>query len=562
MPDRPAPPAPPVPGGFGVGLRAPHYRHFLERRPAVDWLEVHTENYLEPGGWDAHVLETLRAEYPVSLHGVGLGIGSARGFSEAHLARVGALVRRIEPMLVSEHLSWGAVGERHLNDLLPLPLTRAALDLVCQRVERVQQALGRQILLENVSTYLRYGEDAMSEAEFLAALAGRSGCVILLDINNLYVNQCNHGEDALAAMLAIAPGSVGEFHLAGHLVTSDAVIDHHGARVAEPVWALYEAALRRFGALPTLIEWDTDIPALEVLLDEAQKARAIAARVSREVPPPHGHAAARPLHQAGASALAPLQQAFADALLGYPAPASALALFSGAAALARQRFALYRGNLGNTWSKALAAAYPVLLALVGEEFFDGLARAYGRAWPSQDGDLNLFGLHFAPFLAEFPHVAQYPYFPDVARLEWAVHRAHYAPNSRRFDAAALLRLAPGQVENARLAFNPACQLLAFDHAAVTLWRAHQPHAAPPFPEDPARPEFGIVTRPAWRAEVLPLTAAAHGWLRVLQDGGTLGAGLDAAFQIDPGFDFGATLQQCLEGALFEDFFLKQPDSDA
>ena len=212
------------------------------------------------------MLEQLRRDYPISLHGVGLGLGSARGFSEHHLDSVRSLVQRIEPVLVSEHLCWGAVGDRHLNDLLPLTLDHAALDMLCARVGRVQDTLKRQLLLENVSTYVRFHRDAMSEAEFMAALAARTGCALLLDINNLYVNQCNHGEDALAAIAAIAPGTVGEMHLAGHLVTPLAVIDHHGAAVADPVWRLYEAALERFGAVPTLIEWDTDIPAVEVLL--------------------------------------------------------------------------------------------------------------------------------------------------------------------------------------------------------------------------------------------------------------------------------------------------------
>ena len=259
----------------GVGLRAAHYRDFLARRPAVGWLEVHTENYLQPSGWDSHVLQTLRQDYPLSLHGVGLGLGSARGFSEAHLQRVRAVVERIEPFLVSEHLCWGAVAQQQLNDLLPLALNGAALDLLCARVGRVQDVLKRPILLENVSTYLRFADDAMSEAQFLAELARRSGCGLLLDINNLYVNQCNHGEDALLAMQSIAPGSVGELHLGGHLLTPQAVIDHHGAAVAEPVWDLYAAALLRFGAVPTLVEWDTHLPPLDILLGEASKAQAM-----------------------------------------------------------------------------------------------------------------------------------------------------------------------------------------------------------------------------------------------------------------------------------------------
>jgi uncharacterized protein (UPF0276 family) len=269
--------------GFGIGLRASHYRDFLQHRPAVDWLEVHTENYLDHGGLDAHVLEQLRQHYPISLHGVGLGLGSATGFSEQHLERVREVVHRTQPALVSEHLCWGTVDDRHLNDLLPMPLTQEALALVCQRVDHVQTVLGRHILLENVSTYLRYRDDMMSEAEFLTAVAARTGCSVLLDINNLFVNQCNHQEDALAALQIIPPHIVGEMHLAGHLVTPDAVIDHHGDRVAESVWALYEAAIQRFGMVSTLIEWDTDIPALEVLLSEAEHARNIAHKIANKI---------------------------------------------------------------------------------------------------------------------------------------------------------------------------------------------------------------------------------------------------------------------------------------
>lgn len=265
--------------GVGVGLRAPHYRDFLERRPAIDWIEVHSENYFGDGGWDLHVLETLRRDYPLSLHGVGLAIGSAtEQFFEHHLARIAALVRRFEPALVSEHLCWGAVDGRHLNDLLPMPLTPGAFEHVAMRIDRVQNVLGRCLLVENVSTTLRFAADAMSEAEFLARLVQRTGCGVLLDVNNLYVNQCNHGEDALAALQALPLGAPREIHLAGHLVTDEAVIDHHGDRVSPQVWKLYEQAVQRFGAVPTLIEWDTDIPALEVLLDEARVAGDIARR--------------------------------------------------------------------------------------------------------------------------------------------------------------------------------------------------------------------------------------------------------------------------------------------
>lgn len=522
--------------GFGIGLRAQHYREFLERRPRVDWLEVHTENYLAPGGWDAHVLENLRRDYPVSLHGVGLGIGSARGFREEHLQRIRELVLRTEPALVSEHLCWGAVDDRHLNDLLPMPLTREALAMVCERVDLIQETLGRRILLENVSAYLRYRGDAMSEAEFLAEVATRTGCGILLDINNLYVNQCNHAEDAMAAIEAIPPHAVGEMHLAGHLVTPDAVIDHHGDRVARAVWDLYAKALERFGPVSTLIEWDTDIPALEVLLDEAHRARQLAANVQQRM---------------DEECLAIDQQAFCNALFDARTEMLAVPMFKGDARLAAQRLALYRGNMTGAWEKALASAYPVLKALVGDDFFAALARAYGKAHPSVDGDLNRFGEQFAAFLASFPHVADYPYFPDMARLEWAMHRAHYADDARPIDGERLARMTPEQLDFARFTFHPACSLVSSGWSIVRLWRAHQQDSEG-FPEDLARDEYGIIVRPQWRATVLPLDAAAHAALASLQRGDTLGAALDAALEIDPAFDFGAQLQQWLRHGIFAD----------
>ena len=559
--------------GVGVGLRTPHYQEFLAQRPKVGWLEVHSENYLDEGGWDWHVLAQLRRDYPVSLHGVGLGLGSAHGFSEAHLARVRALVARVEPVLVSEHLCWGAVGGRQLHDLLPLVLDQATLSLMVERVSRVQDALGRQLLLENVSTYVRFHADAMSEAEFLAALATRAGCGLLVDINNLYVNQCNHGEDALAAIAAIAPGMVGEMHLAGHLVTPQAVIDHHGGQVAEPVWQLYAAALQRFGAVPTLIEWDTDLPSLAVLLAEAGKAEALYAHAAIQparlapltpltplapVTPLIPMAPLSPMAPltvsgaagAGAGGLAAGQQLFASALLDAGLAPQALAQIKSPHGA--HRFALYRGNQTETWRKTLASAFPVVLALVGADFFGGLARAYGRAQPSADPDLNHFGAHFADFLRSFPHVADYPYLPDMAALEWALHRAHYAPAASPLSAAQLATLSPAQMEVASFRLHPAVHLLASDFAVVPLWQAHQPDGGVAFPEDMAVASYALIARPQWTPVLAPLSAASHAALTALARGETFGIALDAAFEVEENFDVAASLQMWLaHGVLLE-----------
>ena len=219
------------------------------------------------------MLERVRADLPVSLHGVGLGLGSAEGIPDSHIAKLKALADWIEPALVSEHLCWGAALGRHFNDLLPLPYTAEALSLVAERVLHLQEALHRRILIENVSTYVTFVESVMPEGEFIAELARRTGCGVLLDVNNLYVNQVNHGADASAQMRALTPESVGEIHLAGHQVTDDCLIDTHGDRVSDAVWRLYDEALARFGPVPSLIEWDTDVPPLGVLLAEAAKVR-------------------------------------------------------------------------------------------------------------------------------------------------------------------------------------------------------------------------------------------------------------------------------------------------
>jgi len=258
--------------GAGIGLRARHYSDFVEGHPAVGWVEVHSENYFGKGGFDRHILGRVRQDYPVSLHGVGLGLGSAEGIDEAHLAKLARLVEAVEPVFVSEHLCWAATLGRHFNDLLPLAYTEEVLALVARRIDRLQEYLKRPILVENVSSYVEFCASDMSEGEFIAALATRTGCGVLLDVNNLYVNQLNHGRNALAAMSAIPPDCVEEIHLAGHLVTEHCVIDTHGDRVTPAVWRLYEAAIARFGPVPTLIEWDTDIPDLEVLLEEAANA--------------------------------------------------------------------------------------------------------------------------------------------------------------------------------------------------------------------------------------------------------------------------------------------------
>ena len=265
-----------VPAAAGIGLRFQHHRAMLDTRPAVAWLEAHTENYFG-GGTSIHTLEAIRRDYPISLHGVGLSLGSTDGLDASHLEHVREVVRRIDPGLVSEHLSWSVVGGTYLADLLPLPMTDEALDVVCRNVQRMQEALQQRVLVENPSSYLRYRHSTIPEWEFLAAVARRTGCGILCDVNNIYVSACNHGWDTATYLAALPVQSIGEVHLAGHSVRQLGAgqvlrIDDHGSRVAPEVWALYVLALARFGPQPTLIEWDTNVPPLDVLLAEAAHA--------------------------------------------------------------------------------------------------------------------------------------------------------------------------------------------------------------------------------------------------------------------------------------------------
>jgi len=259
----------------GIGLRAPHYREILEQRPSVGWVEAHSENYFGRGGQPLHYLQRVRNHYPLSLHGVGLSLGSADGLSRAHLFQLKTLVERFDPALVSDHLCWGAVGGRHLNDLLPLPYTEEALAVVCANVGQAQDFLGRQILVENVSSYLQFSDSHIPEWEFIAEVARRTGCGLLLDVNNIYVSAINHSFDPLRYLEAIPACAVQEIHLAGFDSNGLCLIDTHGKPVAGPVWNLFGEALTRVGPVPTLIEWDTDLPSLAVLLAEAAKAQEI-----------------------------------------------------------------------------------------------------------------------------------------------------------------------------------------------------------------------------------------------------------------------------------------------
>jgi uncharacterized protein len=266
----------PIPAKAGIGLRFQHHQAVLECPPDIAFMEVHTENYMG-GGAPICCLEAVRRDYPVSLHGVGLSLGSAEGLDLAHLERIRQVAERIEPALASEHIAWSVSGGNYLADLLPLPMTEEALGVVCRHVDQMQSTLRRKILVENPSTYMQFRHSTIPEWEFMAAVAARTGCGILCDINNIFVSAKNHGWDPSAYVAALPREAIGEIHLAGHSVRQLADggslrIDDHASCVIEEVWTLYTEALRRFGPMPTLIEWDNNVPPLDVLVGQARHA--------------------------------------------------------------------------------------------------------------------------------------------------------------------------------------------------------------------------------------------------------------------------------------------------
>lgn len=259
----------------GIGLRAPHVEEVLARRPGIGWLEIHPENYF-CGGLHARRLSRIRELYSVSFHGVGLSLGSAHEVNRDHLAQLKSLVDRHDPIRVSDHASWSASGNAHLNDLLPLPYNEESLDALCRNLAIVQDTLGRQILIENPSTYVTFQHSTLHEATFMAEAVARTGCGILLDVNNIYVQAHNHGLDAHDYLARLPEEAVQEIHLAGHIVEpfgeATLCVDTHSRPVSDAVWALYEATLKHLGPVATLIEWDKDLPELDILLAEADKA--------------------------------------------------------------------------------------------------------------------------------------------------------------------------------------------------------------------------------------------------------------------------------------------------
>ena len=403
-----------APLGFGVGLRPKHYREFLETAPAVDWVEAISENFMGVGGRPLAVLEKVRRDRPVVLHGVSLGIGSLEPLDARYLKDWKTLVDRIEPSIVSDHLCWGRAHGRYSHDLLPEAFTQEAVQRVAERVKQAQDFLGRRIALENVSSYLTFKHSEMTEWVFLSQIANAADCDILLDVNNIFVSSRNHGFDPDAYLAGVPVDRVAQIHLAGHQRRPEIIIDTHDGPVSDEVWALYARALARFGQVPTLIEWDDAVPPLEELLAEAQKARAIA---NHHTSPKHERSVVLPLPAGERVGERASLQPILFAAICDPEPVSeaAQALITDHPPLSpKARIEIYAEMYWLRMRDTLRVSFPAVHSALGDHDFDALVADFLRQHPSTHHSLDRLGVPFAAFLR-----TGHPEQADVAALEWA-----------------------------------------------------------------------------------------------------------------------------------------------
>ena len=487
-----------TPIGCGMGLRSQHYPVITENWPKVDWFEAISENYMDTGGRPLKILEKVRQRYPLALHGTALSIGSVDPLNLRYLERLKNLIQRIDPFIVSDHLCWSGTEGVQLHDLLPLPFTEEALAHVCLRVEKVQSVLGRKILLENVSTYVTFRHSTMTEWEFLSEVSKRSGCGILLDLNNIYVNAVNHKFDPLDYLKSIPGERVGQIHLAGHTDRGDFLFDTHNSPIIDKVWHLYEEALRRWGPISTLVEWDEDIPSFEELEKEAEKAKVIYQNHKVRSCPPAGRAGKlevgskskknaiassfQPLasNSASSSSEVPLSKAqalFKSQIRPGPLPAKGrleMLLNPQGHASGRERLEIYREGYTARIHESIAEVYEAVRGFLDEEAFDELCRAYADHTSSEDYNLNHAGKHLEEFLKISAVSQKMPFLPDLAKLEWGLWEAfHSFDGSCVFTQSDLAGLSLEDWERSVIVFQPSVKLLDSSWPVLDLWKARR-----------------------------------------------------------------------------------------
>ena len=475
-----------LPAAAGVGFKPVHFDDIMSGDQPIEFVEIHAENYMGEGGLPHAQLRALCGRYALSVHGVGLSIGSAQPLDADHLDRLKILCDRYRPASFSEHLAWSSHDGAFLNDLLPLPYNEETLARIVGHIDQVQSVLGRQMLLENPSTYVEFSDSSIPETEFLDEIARRTGCGLLLDVNNVFVSACNHGADPHAYLASFPLARVKEVHLGGHDEQTDDIgaallIDSHGAAVADPVWALFRSVIARTGPLPTLIEWDNDVPDWATLSGRSAT-RQVRARTNR------AHRG-----RVRMAMFADVQNEFATALLDADRPVP-LAVTSHTSRSPVRRFGVYRNNVVASLVNALRTRFPVVESIVGEEFFAAMARVFVTANPPRSPVLHLYGDAFPEFIEEFPPAADLAYLADVARLEAARTRAFHAADAQPAEPREWARLDPEQLIRCRVALHPSMQIVCSQHPIVTIW-AMNSGKAELRPIDDDGPEDALVVRP-------------------------------------------------------------------
>ena len=415
----------------GIGIRPELFSPVFEQLPDFGFLEAHSENYFGESIARTKLLE-IREKYPVSLHGVGLSLGRADHLDKNHLKQLKELINDIDPLFVSEHLAWSAYSHRHAPDLLPLPLTDQAFNVMCDHVDQMQNLLGRSILVENPSNYLVFDQLQIPEPEFLNSLAKKTGCGLLVDVNNIHVSATNVGRDALAYVDELDSSAIAQYHLAGYTevnrkvsgVEETVLIDTHNNTVFDPVWSLYEHVLSKHGGRPTLFEWDSDFPEFETILNECEKANqrlssASFEKVSLQPKPANVGSNKQDLVES--------QAKFLDSVFDLE---KALA---GVEKDQQHRIWIYQNNVFGAIQEYLQEVYPATQGVVGEAFFKQMAQRFIQQTPPEEGNIHLYGVGFEAILAEFKELKNMPYLKPLIELEWSVHESYFSKVSDCLD---------------------------------------------------------------------------------------------------------------------------------
>ena len=549
--------------GFGIGLRTQHYTDFLREPQAVDWLEIITDNYLVEGGKPLVFLDQIRADYTMVMHGVAMSIGAVSGVDETYLKRVKALADRIEPMWISDHLCWiGGPGPEQLHDLYPLPYTDEAARHVIAQIKRIQDVLQRRFVIENVSSYIDYKHSASSEWQFLSHIAHEADCLLLLDVNNVYVSSVNHGFDPLHYLSGLPKNRIQQIHLAGHSNNGDHIIDTHDHPVAPAVWSLYREACRLFGSVPAMIERDDNIPALSELLAEVAKARSIATEflsVRDAISQGQVVARAAPIMQNNVSTppLRETQQQLADYVLARSENDIAKQLRAATDVDLNQRVGIYKNAYQTRLAEVLADTYAKTLLYMGSDVFDPHAHDYAIDHPPLTRSLNRYGEGFAAHLHRaYP---EHPELAQLAQLDWDLRVCFDGSDVAALDAASVAADRESLWMSRSDTLHPSLVLREISTNVVALWRA--------IDEDADVPEavrlIAPVTLSVWRKALQPhfktLETGEAVFIRMLMQGHSI-ADVATTLEGTAHLSDPMTLARWL-GEWWEDGFLAEPQTE-